>query len=212
MKPSAPSIKGLIKIYKPEHPIRPVVNWRNAPAYKLAGLLTREIKCLAPPPYTHNTSKTTDLINELNTPQISSIMAWHHFDIARLYTNIPVTETCDIISNTLEQLQLESQTRWKLLGWYEVITQQNYFTSNGEILTQKEGFAMGAPTSGLLAEFFLQHLEQFHIPHLTKTQNHQIFQVHRWHTDYIRQQPLRYSEHIEGLQYNASETQVYSRM
>jgi len=32
MNPSAPSIKGLIKIHKPDQPIRPVVNWRNAPA------------------------------------------------------------------------------------------------------------------------------------------------------------------------------------
>jgi len=26
---------------------------------------------------------------------------------------------------------------------------------------------MGAPTTGLMAEFFLQHLEQLHIPHLS---------------------------------------------
>jgi hypothetical protein len=39
MNPSAPIIKGLIQVHKPEHPYRPV-NWRNAPAYKLARLLT----------------------------------------------------------------------------------------------------------------------------------------------------------------------------
>jgi uncharacterized UBP type Zn finger protein len=27
MNPTAPSIKGLIKLHKPEHPVRPVVNW-----------------------------------------------------------------------------------------------------------------------------------------------------------------------------------------
>jgi hypothetical protein len=31
-------------------------------------------------------------------------------------------------------------------------------------LIQKDGLAMGAPTSGLIAEFFLQNLEK---PHLT---------------------------------------------
>jgi len=35
MNPSAPSIKGLIKLHKPDQPIRPVVNWKNAPAYRL---------------------------------------------------------------------------------------------------------------------------------------------------------------------------------
>jgi hypothetical protein len=74
-----------------------------------------------------------------------------------------VTENRDIISNTLQQLQLEPQTRREKLGWCDVITQQNYFTSNGEILIQKERLAMGATNSGLLAEFFLQHLKQLHI-------------------------------------------------
>jgi len=36
LNPSAPTIKGLIKLHKPDRPIRPVVNWRNAPAYKLS--------------------------------------------------------------------------------------------------------------------------------------------------------------------------------
>jgi hypothetical protein len=35
MNPSVPSIKGLIKKHKTDQPIRPVVNWRNAPAYNL---------------------------------------------------------------------------------------------------------------------------------------------------------------------------------
>jgi hypothetical protein len=43
----------------------------------------------------------------------------------------------------------------------------NYFSNNGEILIQEDGLAMGAPTSSLLAEFFLQHLEHVHISHLS---------------------------------------------
>ena len=117
-------------------------------------------------PYTYNISNTTDLRNELkNTPTIPHY-GLASLDIANFYTNIPVTETRDIICNTLQQLQLDPQTRRELLGCCDVITQQNYFTRNGEILIQKEGFAMGAPTTGLLAEFFLQHLEQLQIPHL----------------------------------------------
>jgi hypothetical protein len=40
MNPHAPSIKGLIKIHKQDQPIRPVVNWRNTPAYQLSKLFT----------------------------------------------------------------------------------------------------------------------------------------------------------------------------
>jgi len=49
MNPSAPTIKGLIKLHKQDQPIRPVVNWRNAPAYKLAQLFTKKVGHVAPP-------------------------------------------------------------------------------------------------------------------------------------------------------------------
>jgi hypothetical protein len=41
--PSAPTIKGLIKIHKPDQPIHPVVNWQNAPAYKITKAFTQKI-------------------------------------------------------------------------------------------------------------------------------------------------------------------------
>jgi len=167
MNPSAPIIKGLIKIHKPEYPIRPVVNWRNAPAYKIAGSFTHEIKRLVPLPNTHNISNTLDLIYKLKDTPIIPRYGLASLDIANLYTNVLVKETRDIICDTLERLQLNPQARHELLGWYDVITLQNYFSNNGDILIQKEGLAMSVPTSGLLAEFFLQPLEQLHISHLS---------------------------------------------
>jgi hypothetical protein len=70
-----------------------------------------------------------------------------------------------------------------VLGWYDVITLQNYFSTNGEILIQKEGLAMGAPTAGLLAEFFLQHLEQLHISHLSE--KHKIIKYFKYVDDVL---------------------------
>jgi hypothetical protein len=183
MNLSAPTIKGLIKIQKPGHPIRPIVNWRNAPAYKLARLLTHQIRQLAPLPHTYNVNNTTDLINKLkDTPPLPHYTL-ASLDITNLYTNVPVNKTRNIISDTLEQLQLNPQTRQKLLGWYDVITHQNYFSNNSEILIQEDSFAMGAPTSGLLAEFFLQHLEHIHIPLLSD--KHQIVRYFRFVDDIL---------------------------
>ena len=71
MNPTAPTINGLIKLHKPKHPIRPVVNWRGAPAYKLARLFTQKISQLAPLPNTYNLENTTDLITKLkDTPTL----------------------------------------------------------------------------------------------------------------------------------------------
>jgi len=59
-------------------------------------------------------------------------------------------------------------TRDELINWHDSITKQNYFSNNGKIMIQKEGLAMGAPTSGFIAEFFLQNLENIHLAYLTE--------------------------------------------
>jgi hypothetical protein len=74
-----------------------------------------------------------------------------------------VAETRKVIAKNLEENQTGPQSQQELLNWYDTITQQNYFTDKGEILIQKDGLAMGAPTSDMIAEFFLQNLENTHL-------------------------------------------------
>jgi hypothetical protein len=54
LNPSAPTIKGLIKLQKPDLPICPVIKWRNVPAYKLSRSFTQKIKELSPLPHAFN--------------------------------------------------------------------------------------------------------------------------------------------------------------
>jgi hypothetical protein len=146
-------------------------------------LLTHQIRQLAPLLHTYNINNTTDLINKLKNTAPLPHHALASLDITNLYANVPINETRNIISDTLEQLQLNPQTRNELMGWYDVITQQNYFSNNSEILIQEDGLAMGAPTSGLLAEFFLQHLEHVHIPYLSD--KHKIVRYSRYVDDIL---------------------------
>ena len=168
MNQTAPTIKGLIKLHKPEHTIRPVVNWRGAPAYKLARLFTQKIRQLAPLPNTYNLENTTDLLTKLKNTPILPQFNMASLDITNLYTNIPVTETREIITKALENNIPNPQIRDELINWYDTITTQNYLSNNGKIMIQKEGLAMGAPTSGLIAEFFLQNLENIHLAHIAE--------------------------------------------
>jgi hypothetical protein len=66
----------------------------------------------------------------------------------------------------LTQNIVNPQKQQELLHWYDVITKQNYFTNN-DIIIQHDGLAMGAPSSGLITEIFLQHMEHLHLAHLT---------------------------------------------
>ena len=183
MNPTAPTIKGLIKMHKPEHPIRPVVNWRGAPAYKLARLFTQKIKQLAPLPNRHNVDNTRDVIKNLNDTSTLPHYTLASLDITNLYTNFPVAETRNIISNTLKENLIDPQTQQELLNFYDVIIQQNYFTINDEILIQRNGLAMGTPTSGLISEFLLQNLEHLHLAHISN--KHKIINYLRYVDDIL---------------------------
>jgi len=143
------------------------VNWRSAPAYKLTQLFTQKIKQLAPLPNIYNIDKTRDLIYKLKDTHILPHFALASLDIANLYTNIPIAETQDILSNTLKQNSLDPHTQRELLSWYNTITKQNYFMNNGYILIQEDGLAMGAPSSGLIAEFLLQYIEHTHLTRMS---------------------------------------------
>jgi hypothetical protein len=134
-----------------------MVNWHNAPVYKLAKLFTQRIGQLAPLPYTYNIENSKDLIQELKDAPILPHFAFASLDITILYPSIPVTETKEVLSDLLEHKPIDPQTQHELLNWYEVITKQNYFTFSKNTIVQNDGLSMGAPSSSIIAEIFLQH-------------------------------------------------------
>jgi hypothetical protein len=138
MNPSAPSIKGLIKIHKQNQPIRPVVNWQQAPAYKLARLFTQKIRQLSPLPNAHNVENTKDLIRKLHDTPILPQFTLASLDISNMYTNIPISETRDIISEALAQNLRDPQTQSELMTWYDTITSQNYFVNDHRFSSRRK--------------------------------------------------------------------------
>jgi len=61
----------------------------------------------------------------------------------------------------------DPQMQHELLKWYDVITRQNYLTSNQDIVIQQDGLTMGVPSSGIIATIFLQHTEHAPLTNLT---------------------------------------------
>jgi len=143
------------------------VNWRNAPAYKLSKVFTEKFHRIAPLPNAFNIKNTQDLIHSLNDTPLLPHYSLASLDITNLYSDIPVKETKTILSDILKHELATPQTQQEILKWYDVITRKNYFTHNKDIVFQYNGLAMGAPSSGLIAEIFLQRIEHKHLPHLT---------------------------------------------
>jgi len=55
----------LIKIHKVYSPFRPTVNWTNAPAYKLAKILSKNLEIYIPLPNLLNVKNTIQLTKDL---------------------------------------------------------------------------------------------------------------------------------------------------
>jgi hypothetical protein len=122
---------------------------------------------MAPLPDTFNVQNTMDLLQKLRDTPMTPHFTLASLDIPNLYSNIPVKETITILTDTLKYHQTDPQTQQEHLMWYDAITKQNYFSHNHDVISQHDGLAMGAPSSGLIAELFLQHMENVHLARLS---------------------------------------------
>jgi hypothetical protein len=159
LNPSPSNIHGLIKIHNPDSPIRPIINWRNAPAYKLAQHISRIFTAYNILPYAFNTNNTVHLMEDLLQVNINQHTRFASFDITNMYTNIPTQQIPKILTLLYKQNVIDKQLSRDLIALTETIAQQNYFRFQDTIYTQTEGLAMGAPTSSILSEIFIQYLE-----------------------------------------------------
>ena len=55
LTPKPPNLRGLIKVHKKKNTsIRPIVNFKNAPSYKLATMFTNKLQSYIPLPNVYN--------------------------------------------------------------------------------------------------------------------------------------------------------------
>ena len=95
-KPSPPMLKAQLKLHKEGIPIRPVINNRTAPAYKLAKHMTKIIDQHTALNNQYSVTNSTNLANELIKLEITDAHKLISFDIKDLYVNIPIQETINI--------------------------------------------------------------------------------------------------------------------
>ena len=123
-------------------------------AYKLTKLFTHKIQQLVPLPFTLNVKNTRHFIQELKQTPLTPTSWFASLNISNMYSKVPTKESRLILEDLLSHNTVDPQTIKEVLQWYDTITQQNYFTNNGNIILQKDGLAMAAPSSGIISEFF----------------------------------------------------------
>ena len=115
------------------------------------------------------------------------------FDIQNMYMNIPTDQLPQIINILCSYNNVNPQLRLELLQLCNVVLTQNYLTFLSSTYLQNSGLAMGAPTSSIFSEIYLQYLEGTQLLDIL-----------------IRQQILGYFHYVDDILvvYNASTTNI----
>jgi hypothetical protein len=137
MNPKAPHILvyGTIKLHKAVRPIRPIVNWKNSPGYKLAAHLVKLLKHTIRLPNVFNVQNSETLMHNLKHTSTHFNTKICSFDIKNMYTNIPLDELINIIHTTLTRNNIPDDQKNEIIKLVKVILLQNYFQHNDELYT-----------------------------------------------------------------------------
>jgi hypothetical protein len=189
-----------VEIHKPNIPIRPIINWRNAPGYKVAKHLTKLLQNYLDLPYTYNAHNSTHLMTHLKTIDLNSDTSICSFDIKNMYTNIPRKDIINITNNVLENnIQIEVSTQKEIIHIMRIIMKQNYYQFEQQYYEQTEGLAIGAPVSAILVDIFIQYMEHKHIYPILRTR--EIVAYYRYVDDIL----VTYGQHKTNIEQTLEE-------
>jgi hypothetical protein len=111
-----------------------------------------------------------------------------------MYTNILTKELKEIIIDMPNNdHHTNKKEKEELLNILDIILEQNYLQFNNQVYELNKGLSMGAPTSAILTETFIQHLEHTIIYKIL--QKHQIIDYYRYLDDIL----IVYNEHQTNI-------------
>jgi hypothetical protein len=89
-----------------------------------------------------------------------------------MYTNILRIDIINIINAILDNnTEIQSNIRTELTYILKIVMEQNYFQFDQKYYKQIDGLAMGASTSAIFAETFIQHMDHKYLYPILKTQH-----------------------------------------
>ena len=153
---------GLPKIHKQDVPLRPIVDYTLSPAYKLSKYLSQILKPLQKTVVSHM-SDSFDCLNKHQHISLNSDDVFLSFNVASLYTSIPIASSleyiCTLLSNDSTLANRTSLSPNEILRGIELCLSSTYFVFQNLLFQQTEGVAMGSPLAPIVANLFMSHIE-----------------------------------------------------
>ena len=150
---------GLCKVHKDNFPMRPIVSMINTPEYNLSKYLDTFIKPNIPERYM--LKSTNEFLSKIKAYPLSGGEQMVSYDVVSLFTNVPLSDTIDIIVNfvygegSVVKPPFDEDTFRKMLRKCS----QCYFLFDDVLYQQIDGVSMGGPLAPSMANAFLAHLE-----------------------------------------------------
>jgi hypothetical protein len=144
---------GLPKTHKSSIPLRPILSSIDHYSYKIAKFFIPFLTPISTSPFVQKL-----LNSDINSDGV--VMAT--FDVTALFTNIPVDETIEIISNHIfaSCIYFEGFDRSQFIKLLSLSVKNCHFIFNGRIYQQIDGMAMGSPLGPLFANIFTSFHEK----------------------------------------------------
>ena len=154
---------GRVKIHKETAPLRPVISVVGTAMFATSKYLASILACVVgKTEYTVRNSK--DFIESLNEMVVQEDEVMISFDVAALYTNIPIDRALLAVMD-----KLESDDSWcekttlsimQIVKLLELCLRSTYFTFREKYYRLTDGVAMGSPVSSIVANLFMERFEE----------------------------------------------------
>ena len=154
---------GLPKVHKEDIPMRPIVSAIGSPSYSLAKELARILTPMAgnTPHTVKNSSTFVDIIRDLELEPEDRLVS---FDVTNLFPQVPIDEALRVIEERLKaDSSLSERTTIpipQLMELTELCLRTTYFQFQDTFFEQSDGAAMGSPLSPIVANLYMEHLEE----------------------------------------------------
>ena len=160
MNPQPPKLYSFFKLHKHGYPIRPVVSFISAPSYKVSKKLIHIISENTNFSSRFAIKNSIELVNKIKHLKLPTKAKLISFDVTNLFPSIPIENTILIIENLLTKNNTPFIKKQEILNLLTIVLEQNYFEFDNNIYLGSDGLIMGNPLSPLLAEIFMNSLEE----------------------------------------------------
>ena len=158
-----PRFYDLPKIHKPDTPLRTIVSSCGSVTYGVAKEPAKILKPLvgmSPQPI----HSTQDIVEQVKHITLAPGECLSSYDVSSLFTLVPVDQALNIIKDLLEKDHtLKNRTVMgvnDIILLLEVCLKNTYFSFQDQFFEQVEGVAMGSPVSPIVANLYMEYLEQ----------------------------------------------------